>query len=722
MNNTQPAVPPDSLPLLRRYLSCRSALPFLPEGMVALTRSDLVKVFGRTALSNALCQCHSHATSRSNLRRALATYEAPRNYASLREKAAQQEAAYDVDALLRERSQLVARLAGLHAVQQLFQEKKRSLEKGMGLLRAHYKKDVAGLAADKNYQLLSSQVDEIKRLLKTVDEKVNGDADIGLSGLAKQQRECDIKLALGENLAEIATTWGEVTLEHMNCLDLMSPSDRQTWSAFLNLEQTNIGLAAAAKQKARDAAWADGTKVNEVNQKRDAILDQLRLDEANYKLAHGMMTHFEKTRALLGAEGVAKITKAARDICIKERINVTKTATKVVGKVEDQIGNWSQDLINPILMVLPPSAPRERLETFAIEIVEKAATALCRIMSNTLIEEIDFHSAQELFKQLVYSLLFPGYRGEMIVGFGGTESPVSPRYPAYLLAPLQVIETLIHLNHEWEQQGEGVTINIPDLVLLDAHEPSGQMNGMNLSLTAQRASESKELLVAFVERFFPRCAPYLKVQEAKASTEEDATLREIQDHVLQLAIGDKRDKVLDECMEELIKRAQDHAKQPISRDTATVTAARYVALHPRLFREIRTAKDKFTSAFSIKFGGAGERAFNSLQRKLTMSGKYNVHPGSKTFVPHAPIHITMVAGAVPPYYPLAEEPSIDQIGEVSVIEAFRNLVTAGDLKLSKTAAVVRDMRILLETVSPEEYIALLMSLKKGKRQEEFVAA
>lgn len=387
------------------------------------------------------------------------------------------------------------------------------------------------------------------------------------------------------------------------------------------------------------------------------------------------------------------------------------------------------------LMLAAPGESAGEIKKYVAEVMKKAGAVLGDILSDKTIDTINEKGKEQLIHEVLNSIMYPHYRLEIIVGFGGSEDDLNIRLPSYIIPALHAVHSFIKAG-----------VKPPKLRIVNAQALAVKINGKDENITRRNSYDTNTLLTAFVERFYPDCRPAIEcfiptLEESLGGTYygDVAHLGKfIPPTDDQLDSPDERKKLseFDIAFGELSRRGRKHGEESDdSKEQEAENFVAYAAAHAYLFGNIQHVARKDPPNGVIKFGGSGEHYFNVIQQYLAdhhrvesiasrfyltntaARGKVNdEESGGKKWRGSRPIFVTQTVGGNPPYYRAGKtgkhEITIDEIvrgdkQEMAIDQAI-------DYYNQDEMPQVRDARHDLELLQKElgdEYFKFLRAYK-----------
>lgn len=325
-----------------------------------------------------------------------------------------------------------------------------------------------------------------------------------------------------------------------------------------------------------------------------------------------------------------------------------------------------RESLEPLMLAAPSGEDRQ---AFCRKTLMAAAELLKRILRHATVKGMEPRGRAQFLEELIWTHAYPGYRGEVVIAFGGTESPPTIRVPSYILPGLAVME-------EFRNAGRPV----PRLRVLNAYAMAVEFNGVRDEAGRAVAERTAALLGAFVEKFFPQ---FVNDVVFTLPRYDDFTANAVfqtgVNHLREFARQYPDNKQLGS----LLKKATRHSRKADGdpeRGELVRIAAGYVASHivECSFGDVRThAKGEWQPDFVIKVGGDGETDFNFFQDVLANLEAFGPDQQLSAFRPNStgwpkagfqitPIQINAAVGSTPPYYALGTgEVLIDRVAGFS---------------------------------------------------------
>lgn len=466
-----------------------------------------------------------------------------------------------------------------------------------------------------------------------------------------------------------------------------------------------------------------------------------RLDE---KLYEAGMIPFSELRVRMIGDNLAAISatetlfSAVGEAWKEDGRNRDDTFSSYKSLYEQAIGVRMRDL-----MLTAPGESAGEIKKYVAEVMKKAGTVLGDILSDKVIDNINEKGKEQLIHEVLNAIIYPHYRLEIIVGFGGSEDDLNIRLPSYIIPALHAIRSFLKAG-----------VKPPTLRIVNAQALAVEINGKDEDITRRNAFDTNTLLVAFVERFYPDCRQYIEcfiptLEESLGGTYygDVAHLGRFvppADEQLNNPLERAKLSDLDVALGELARRDRIHGEGNGKKQEAENYIA-YAAAHAYLFGNIQHIRRKNPPNGVIKFGGSGEHYFNIIQQYLAdkhrvesiasqfyltntaARGKESVEDretGAKTirWKGSRPIFVTQTVGGNPPYY---------RAGKTGVHEITIDEIVHGDkrdMNIEEAIAYynedelypVRDARHdveLLEKEIGDEYFIFLKEYEVNKNKQ-----
>ncbi|MFM2414536.1 MAG: hypothetical protein RI911_229 [Candidatus Parcubacteria bacterium] len=171
-----------------------------------------------------------------------------------------------------------------------------------------------------------------------------------------------------------------------------------------------------------------------------------------------------------------------------------------LGPVVDKYEKVISERLNDILITCPPPVTPKSIDQHVSNVVRQVASLSALFMANPEIKDVNAVGEPHMINEILSHVLFPHYKLDMVVGFGGSRDLVNVRVPGYIIAPLSIIKACLEQNPP---------IRPPRLRMLNAYALAVDINRMPYKETKRIAEATDRVLHEFVKEFYPQCEQYV---------------------------------------------------------------------------------------------------------------------------------------------------------------------------------------------------------------------
>lgn len=319
--------------------------------------------------------------------------------------------------------------------------------------------------------------------------------------------------------------------------------------------------------------------------------------------------------------------------CIKlinSRADLQKTLMYFEDWLKDRLDQLSGDLKKRVEKILPKLLPI--------------------LLENRYIESMDPNRVLDLLKIITEIAINPEYKLELSIGIGGTMNDLNVRILSYMVAPLKILSDLDKLNKELVDEKENLSVNLPNVRVVSAHNAAVLINNMDPKKVNKNWKRIKQILLYFTEKMHPDIADRVRFDEDLLSL--DLQILENDNGEKELVLPDYMEELMDVLMvEELIYGGELREDiKSIRRMGAAHGGADgadralvYAILHPLLLNDI-VSKDVDAEDLPdgrISLGGNAEKRFNKIRNFLIDDNNKKRQSSEKTNFQTHDIHSAM---------------------------------------------------------------------------------
>jgi hypothetical protein len=371
----------------------------------------------------------------------------------------------------------------------------------------------------------------------------------------------------------------------------------------------------------------------------------------------GIFSEYDLLRFLMGGDEFAKKMQREFEAIDKKQRAQNFRGNAFYESFKRNQRSFIQETFGLALFAFPEKRPVEQWGSEQVAALSQFAENRYKLVYHVILGLADSHhnplggtirpdQTPLLLSSILRAALYPNYKIEMRVGYGGTDkNGALVRSAGYVMNALDIMAIFQTANDE---VGGDRGINSPTLQVVSAHELSVAVNDLDHAMTSENSGHMLRYIKHFVEKFYPSLAPAVMFSQP---SREEVFRSDIHDVVVSAtrAVASAASAKVTEVSGAWDTVASFATRHCMANEAAMNAASAYVAGHlsPSVFATVGSREKPSGAVWKI--GGGTEMSFDILQGAIRDALFHSSEAAGLSF-PDCIFTTTTNGGRPPPYY------------------------------------------------------------------------